>query len=162
MSPALSLWRHTLCTYHHSILSSPQAQGPCKCKLHFLFLDSRRIPLFQVDAFTDELFKGNPAAVCVTDQWLDDALMQNIAAENNLAETAFLVPAGNDFSIRWFTPETEVDLCGHATLAAGYVLFHQYGFPGDTIHLHSKNSGLLKVTRDRDLFILDFAGGNPA
>jgi PhzF family phenazine biosynthesis protein len=82
--------------------------------------------------------------------------MQNIAAENNLAETAFLVPAGKDYGIRWFTPEVEVELCGHATLAAGYVLFHHFGFPGDTLLLHSRYSGILKVMKNGDGFMLDF------
>jgi len=78
----------------------------------------KKIRLFQVDAFTDRLFAGNPAAVCPLDQWLPAALMQNIAAENNLAETAFIVPARDGYEIRWFTPAVEVDLCGHATLAS--------------------------------------------
>ena len=82
------------------------------------------IPLYQIDAFTSKLFKGNPAAVCPLDEWLTDEIMQSIAKENNLSETAFFVPQGNNFHIRWFTPESEVDLCGHATLAAAYVLFN--------------------------------------
>jgi len=115
-----------------------------------------KIPLFQVDAFTNQLFRGNPAAVCITDKWLSDDLMQQIAAENNLAETAFIVPMGSDFGLRWFTPEIEVDLCGHATLAAGYVLFYYYNIKDNVIHFHSKNSGILNVKRDGDLLTLDF------
>ena len=90
-----------------------------------------KIPIFQVDAFTNERFKGNPAAVCPLVAWLPDAVMQNVAVENNLAETAFIVPAGDRFEIRWFTPTVEVDLCGHATLASAYVLFYELGFAGD-------------------------------
>ncbi len=82
--------------------------------------------------------------------------MQNIAAENNLAETAFVIPKGTDYGLRWFTPETEVDLCGHATLAAGYVLFHFYDVAGDSIKFHSKNSGVLQVIRKGELLTLDF------
>jgi PhzF family phenazine biosynthesis protein len=83
--------------------------------------------LYQVDAFASEVFKGNPAAVCICDQWPDVKLMQQIANENNLSETAFAVPAKGCYEIRWFTPEMEVELCGHATLAAAHVLFHHEG-----------------------------------
>ena len=81
------------------------------------------LPLFQVDAFTDRPFSGNPAAVCLLDDWLADEVMQGIAAENNLSETAFVVPRGSDFAIRWFTPKVEMDLCGRATLASAFVLW---------------------------------------
>ena len=81
-----------------------------------------RIPLYQVDAFTSRLFGGNPAAVCPLAEWLPDATMQAIAAENNLAETAFFVAQGTGYLLRWFTPAVEVELCGHATLASGYVV----------------------------------------
>ena len=80
-----------------------------------------RLPIYQVDAFTDNLFGGNPAAICPLDAWLPDATMQAIAAENNLSETAFFVREGGDYALRWFTPTVEVDLCGHATLASGHV-----------------------------------------
>ena len=83
-----------------------------------------QIKLYQIDAFTNQLFKGNPAAVCPLESWLDDSLLQAIAAENNLSETVFLVPRHNDYHIRWFTPECEVDLCGHGTLAASFVLMN--------------------------------------
>jgi PhzF family phenazine biosynthesis protein len=86
-------------------------------------MDSMKIPIYQIDAFANKTFEGNPAAVCPLDSWLPDELMQSIAAENNLAETAFFVPANDGFDIRWFTPAAEVDLCGHATLASAYVLF---------------------------------------
>src|SRR5437016_10280582 len=80
------------------------------------------IPIFQVDAFTDKMFSGNPAAVCLLEEWLTENQMQAIAAENNLSETAFLVPQGDDYALRWFTPQCEVRLCGHATLASAFVI----------------------------------------
>lgn len=82
-----------------------------------------RIPLYQIDAFAERPFTGNPAAVCPLESWLPDDVMQAIAAENNLSETAFFVPEGEFYRLRWFTPSTEVDLCGHATLASAYVVF---------------------------------------
>jgi PhzF family phenazine biosynthesis protein len=115
-----------------------------------------KIPIYQVDAFTNERFKGNPAAVCPLDTWLPDAVMQNIAAENNLAETAFVVPAGNEYEIRWFTPTVEVDLCGHATLASSYVLFNELGFVGDQINFISHRSGPLSVTKNGTILALNF------
>lgn len=114
------------------------------------------IPIYQVDAFTNERFKGNPAAVCPLDSWLPNAVMQNIAAENNLAETAFIVAAGENFEIRWFTPTVEVDLCGHATLASAYVLFNEWGFSGDQIKFISHRSGPLSVTKDGTILALNF------
>ena len=113
-------------------------------------------PIYQVDAFTKERFKGNPAAVCPLDTWLPDAVMQNIAAENNLAETAFVVAAGENFEIRWFTPTVEVDLCGHATLASAYVLFNELGFAGDQINFISHRSGPLSVTKNGSILALNF------
>jgi PhzF family phenazine biosynthesis protein len=110
------------------------------------------LPFFQVDAFADRPFAGNPAAVMPLERWLDDALMQSIAAENNLSETAFTVPSereGIDFELRWFTPTTEVDLCGHATLASGHVLIH-----GEHVRF-STRSGTLAVRRNGDLLELD-------
>lgn len=115
-----------------------------------------KIKLYQVDAFTSTLFSGNPAAVCVLDSWLDDKLMQSIGSENNLAETAFLVPRGKDYEIRWFTPSIEVDLCGHATLASAFVLFDVLGYSGSTIKFYSLRSGLLAVTKKDDLLMMDF------
>jgi PhzF family phenazine biosynthesis protein len=114
-----------------------------------------KIRLYQIDAFTDELFKGNPAAVCPLDRWLPDKLMQQIAMENNLAETAFFIRSGDRFEIRWFTPEVEVDLCGHATLASAYVIFNFEQFAGPVIEFHSR-SGLLQVRKNGDLLTLDF------
>ncbi|WP_066633634.1 PhzF family phenazine biosynthesis protein [Labilibacter marinus] len=111
--------------------------------------------IYQVDAFSSSLFKGNPAAVVILNNWLDEELMQNIAAENNLAETAFVSPSGTDLHIRWFTPTTEVDLCGHATLAAAHVLFNHEDLEGDEVVFHSK-SGLLRVMKEEEHLILDF------
>lgn len=117
---------------------------------------SKKIPIYQIDAFTDKVFSGNPAAVCILDEWLPDALMQNIGAENNLAETAFLVKRDQNYEIRWFTPTLEVALCGHATLASAHVLFNHEDHPGDTIHFFSPHSGELSVTKNGDFLTLDF------
>ncbi len=116
----------------------------------------QKIKLFQIDAFSNKLFSGNPAAVCILNSWLSDELMQSIANENNLAETAFVVPQGSDFEIRWFTPTTEVDLCGHATLASAYVLFNILHYSNATIKFYSHRSGWLSVTKDGNLLYLDF------
>ncbi|MBH2003105.1 MAG: PhzF family phenazine biosynthesis protein [Sphingobacteriia bacterium] len=112
--------------------------------------------IYQVDAFAEQLFSGNPAAVCPLDHWLEDDLLQKIAMENNLAETAYFVPAGDQFQLRWFTPTTEVDLCGHATLASAYVLFHQLGYGKKVINFHSPRSGALSVTKEDGFLTLDF------
>ncbi len=106
--------------------------------------------LYQIDAFAGKLFSGNPAAVIPLTEWLPDTLMQQIALENNLSETVFFVPSANeaaDYDIRWFTPEAEINLCGHATLARAYVLFEVLGFKKDTLVFSSK-SGLLKIKKD--------------
>lgn len=118
------------------------------------------IPFYQVDAFTDRLFGGNPAAVCPLDAWLDDALMQAIAAENNLSETAFFVEEGGGFHLRWFTPALEVDLCGHATLASAHVLFHHLGYDRDVIRFQTL-SGTLAVEKKGDLLAMDFPASKP-
>ena len=115
-----------------------------------------KLKIYQVDAFTDEVFKGNPAAVCPLEKWLDDAILLKIAAENNLSETAFYVPKGDGFEIRWFTPTVEVDLCGHATLATSFVLFNQEGYAEDVIRFYSPRSGKLTVTVKEDRFLLNF------
>jgi PhzF family phenazine biosynthesis protein len=112
--------------------------------------------IYQVDAFTSELFSGNPAAVCPLSQWLSDELMQKIAEENNLAETAFYVKQEDHYQLRWFTPAVEVDLCGHATLAAAYVLFNHENHRGDIIRFHSPRSGELTVSKEGDLLTMDF------
>lgn len=113
------------------------------------------MPLYQVDAFTTRRFTGNPAAVCPLPRWFPDPLLQQIAAENNLAETAYIVREPEGFRIRWFTPTVEVDLCGHATLAAAYVLMDCLGFGGDRVTFHSR-SGALTVDRASELYTLDF------
>jgi len=110
---------------------------------------------FIVDAFTDTLFKGNPAGVCVLDDELDVATMQNIAAENNLSETAFVFNKGNIYSLRWFTPITEIDLCGHATLGTAYVISNFIDTSAQEMSFETK-SGILTVIKNDDLFILDF------
>jgi PhzF family phenazine biosynthesis protein len=115
-----------------------------------------KIKIFQVDAFSDTLFRGNPAAVCVLKEWTGDQLMQSIAAENNLSETAFIVPAEGHYEIRWFTPAVEVELCGHATLASAYVLFNFTGHKGKEVSFYSHFSKELKVTMDSDILYLDF------
>ena len=112
--------------------------------------------IYQVDAFTDQLFGGNPAAVVPSKTWLPDEVMQSIAAENNLSETAFVVPKDKDiFHIRWFTPTVEVDLCGHATLAAAHVCFEHLSYKGTEIKFESR-SGLLSVKKEGDLYVLNF------
>ena len=112
--------------------------------------------IYQVDAFTREVYKGNPAVVCILDQWLDEDRMQRIANENNLSETAFAVPVGECYEIRWFTPETEVELCGHATLATAHVLFKHMDYRGDWICFESIHSGRLTVKRSGKMLTLDF------
>ncbi len=112
--------------------------------------------LYQIDAFTSKVFGGNPAAVCPLTNWLSDEVMQNIAMENNLAETVFYVKNGEVYEIRWFTPLVEVDLCGHATLAAAYVLFNQEGYTENQILFHSHRSGSLSVKKEGTLLTLNF------
>jgi len=121
-----------------------------------------RLPMYQVDAFTDSLFGGNPAAVCPLQAWLPDATMQAIAAENNLSETAFFVRDGNDYALRWFTPTAEVDLCGHATLAAGHVVFSFIEPQRDSVNFHTVKAGTLVVSRRADMLIMDFPARPPA
>lgn len=116
----------------------------------------KELDFYQIDAFTDTAFKGNPAAVCLLDEWLPDEVMQKIAMENNLAETAFLVKNGYMFNIRWFTPTVEVDLCGHATLAAAHALFEYHNIPIDNIMFNSTRSGLLNVEKVKAGYMLDF------
>lgn len=119
-----------------------------------------KLTIYQIDSFADKLFAGNPAAVIPLDKWIDDSLMQQLAMENNLAETAFFVPKGNDFEIRWFTPALEINLCGHATLASAFVLFNFLEYKSNTVTFHSK-SGPLVVTRNGDLLNMDFPSWKP-
>ena len=114
-----------------------------------------KLSIYQIDAFAEEVFKGNPAAVCPLDDWLADEILQSIALENNLSETAFFVLKDGSYEIRWFTPVVEVDLCGHATLASAYVIYEILGHEGDEISFTSR-SGELKVTRKRGMLELDF------
>lgn len=118
------------------------------------------LSLYQVDAFADALFSGNPAAVVPLERWLPDEVMQAVAMENNLSETAFFVPRGAAYHIRWFTPAAEVELCGHATLASAHVLFVHLGLGGDSVSFESR-SGPLSVSRDLDLLVLDFPARSP-
>lgn len=127
------------------------------------------LKIFQVDAFTNQLFGGNPAAVVPLQTWLPDDLMQKLGMENNLSETVFFVPSakegeenytGADFDIRWFTPSIEINLCGHATLASAFVLFNKLGFAKETITFHSK-SGLLKVSQKDSMLVMDFPSWKP-
>jgi PhzF family phenazine biosynthesis protein len=121
-----------------------------------------RLPIYQIDAFADEVFKGNPAAVMPLETWLPDATMQAIAAENNLAETAFFVPENGGYGLRWFTPEVEVDLCGHATLASAWVIFHKLDGARRSIDFHTR-SGRLTVSQDGESgrLVLDFPARPP-
>lgn len=113
------------------------------------------LKLYQIDAFSEASFSGNPAAVVPLDHWLDDQMMQNIALENNLSETAFYIPNDKGFEIRWFTPKIEVNLCGHATLAAAHVLFKHYNFEGKTIYFQSK-SGELSISQSDEKYTMLF------
>ncbi|KON46821.1 PhzF family phenazine biosynthesis protein [Mariprofundus ferrooxydans] len=119
-----------------------------------------KLPIYQIDAFASRSFEGNPAAVCPLTQWLPDKLLQSIAMENNLSETAFFVPSPTGFHIRWFTPTSEVDLCGHATLAAAFVLFHCLAYEESEIVFASR-SGPLRVVREGALLVLDFPAQAP-
>jgi len=118
------------------------------------------LTLYQVDAFSDRVFAGNPAAVCPLAAWLPDATMQAIAAENNVSETAFFVPRGEDYDLRWFTPTVEVDLCGHATQASGYVVMTRLVPQRSSVRFHTR-SGPLTVTRRDQLFELDLPAQPP-
>ncbi|MEO6639537.1 MAG: PhzF family phenazine biosynthesis isomerase, partial [Ginsengibacter sp.] len=121
------------------------------------------LTLYQIDAFTDTLFTGNPAAVIPLENWLDETLMQKIAMENNLSETVFFVPTGDDgasFEIRWFTPTLEINLCGHATLAAAFVLFNILNYDKPYINFHSQ-SGVLNISQNDKLILMDFPSWEP-
>jgi PhzF family phenazine biosynthesis protein len=119
-----------------------------------------RLPLYQVDAFTNQLFGGNPAALCPLDSWLADDVLQSIAAENNLAETAYFVPEGHGFRLRWFTPAVEVDLCGHATLASAFLLMTKLGWTRPELRFETR-SGTLTVVKEGDRFTMDFPSRPP-
>jgi PhzF family phenazine biosynthesis protein len=119
------------------------------------------VPIYQVDAFSGKLFAGNPAAICPLDEWLPDATLQAIAAENNLAETAFYIRKNGTYHLRWFTPGVEVDLCGHATLASAHVIMDIRREVTDGRVAFASKSGELAVTRDGDLYALDFPSRPP-
>ena len=121
-----------------------------------------RLPIYQLDAFTDRAFGGNPAAVCLLDHWLDDATLQAIALENNLSETAFLVAGDNgDYELRWFTPTLEVDLCGHATLASAWLILHRLAPDREEVGFATR-SGRLSVRRGDSGLRMDFPADPPA
>jgi len=120
-----------------------------------------RLPLYQVDAFTDRRFGGNPAAVVPLETWLPDATLQAIAAENNLSETAFLLREGADYALRWFTPTNEVELCGHATLASAFVLFHHLEPGRERVRFRTLKAGTLTVVRRGDALAMDFPSRPP-
>src|SRR5579864_2687277 len=120
-----------------------------------------QIPLYQVDAFTSQVFRGNPAAVCPLEHWLPDETLQAIASENNLAETAFYVPNGRGYGLRWFTPGVEVDLCGHATLATAYVILESRREAAGPCVIFESKSGGLAVEQSGDLYALDFPSRPP-
>ena len=118
-----------------------------------------KLPLYQIDAFTSKVFGGNPAAVCPLEKWLPDSTLQKIAAENNLSETAFFVPKGDDYELRWLTPATEVDLCGHATLASSYVLFELMNYKHKTLKFHTR-SGILTVEKSEGGYTMNLPVNN--
>jgi PhzF family phenazine biosynthesis protein len=119
-----------------------------------------KIPFYQIDAFAERAFSGNPAGVCPLESWLPDETLQNIGMENNLSETAFFVRRGEEFDLRWFTPEVEVNLCGHATLASAFVLYQFLGYAEPSIRFQTK-SGLLTVERESDLLAMNFPAWPP-
>ncbi|MEM9454058.1 MAG: PhzF family phenazine biosynthesis protein [Myxococcota bacterium] len=119
-----------------------------------------KLPLYQVDSFTEQVFAGNPAAVCLLPRWLDDATLLAIAAENNVSETAFVVSRGEDREIRWFSPTVEVELCGHATLAAAFVLFGREP-ARERLHFDTRQAGRLTVGRSDAGLVLDFPARPP-
>ncbi|MBT7943149.1 MAG: PhzF family phenazine biosynthesis protein [Alphaproteobacteria bacterium] len=120
------------------------------------------LPIFQIDAFTDRVFGGNPAAVCPLDEWLDDAVMQDAAAENNLSETAFFVPRDDgDFDIRWFTPRAEIDLAGHPTLATAWLILNRLETDRSSVRFHTKIGDVLEITGQDDLLEMDFPARPP-
>ncbi len=120
-----------------------------------------RIKIFQVDAFTNNLFSGNPAAVCILDNWLPDQIMQSIALENNLSETAFLIKKKNKFFLRWFTPKVEIDLCGHATLASAHIIYSEMNYKSNYIEFYIKSGDVLRVDRKHNLLSMNFPAHEP-
>src|SRR5258708_9280244 len=119
------------------------------------------LPVFHVDAFTAKPFRGNPAAICPLTKWLDDDLLRAVAAENNLSETAYLVPRGDFYDLRWFTPRCEVKLCGHATLASALIAMQILAPGSNSVRFETRQSGTLTVSRDGDLLAMDFPANPP-
>jgi predicted PhzF superfamily epimerase YddE/YHI9 len=119
------------------------------------------IPVFHVDAFTAKPFAGNPAAVCPLEAWLDDATLRSVAAENSLSETAYFVPCGEAYELRWFTPLCEVKLCGHATLASAFVLMNCLDPGRESVRFETRFRGELRVSREGDMFAMDFPALKP-
>jgi PhzF family phenazine biosynthesis protein len=119
-------------------------------------IKAMRIPVFHVDAFTNEAFRGNPAAVCPLQAWLDDETLRKVAAENNLSETAFIVPGTGSYELRWFSTRSEVKLCGHATLGAGYMVLNVLEPELDTVWFQTRHSGTLSVRKENSLLAMDF------
>lgn len=120
-----------------------------------------KIKIYQVDAFTSKLFSGNPAAVCPLDNWLPDEVMQSIALENNLSETAFFIKKKDKFFLRWFTPKVEIDLCGHATLATAHIIYSEMDYKSDKIEFNIKSGEVLNVTRSHNLLTMNFPAYEP-
>ena len=121
----------------------------------------KKIKIFQVDAFTSNLFSGNPAAVCFLNNWLPDETMQSIALENNLSETAFLIKKKDKFFLRWFTPKVEIDLCGHATLASAHIIYSEMNYSSDIIEFNIKSGDVLSVNRNNNLLTMNFPAYEP-
>ena len=122
---------------------------------------NNKIKIYQVDAFTNKLFSGNPAAVCLLDNWLPDEVMQSIAMENNLSETAFLIEKKNNFFLRWFTPKVEIDLCGHATLATAHIIYSEMNYKSNYIEFNIKSGDVLTVNRNDNLLTMNFPAYEP-
>ena len=120
-----------------------------------------RIPIYQIDAFSSQPFKGNPAAVCPLEEWLPDEVMQSIAMENNLSETAFFIKNEDQYDIRWFAPKIEIDLAGHPTLATAHVIFNEMNHQGNTITFNSKIGDILEITRNKDIISMNFPSRPP-
>ncbi len=120
-----------------------------------------KIKIYQVDAFTNNLFSGNPAAVCFLNNWLPDETMQSIALENNLSETAFLIKKKDKFFLRWFTPKVEIDLCGHATLASAHIIYSEMNYKSDYIEFNIKSGDILTVNRNNNLLTMNFPAYEP-
>ena len=148
------------CNRHINFLGHKLLCRCIKLNQHLESYQIMKIKIYQVDAFASKIFEGNPAAICPLDEWLDDEILQKIAEENNLSETAFFVFSGNDIQLRWFTPLEEVDLCGHATLACAHVIYKHLGYTKAQINFQTK-SGRLVVTENDSGYSMDFPATEP-